>query len=513
MYTLRFVFCLFLIEWTFLTLKFNIYSGGLLFSLILLIVTLSVLLFSSYYLSGELYFNYYLLILILFVIRMFILNFRYRSFTILLRWDLLGITSFFLVLFYNNWDRNRGAMNTVLTNRLGDFFIFVFFSFSAFLNYNFFSYQFILWSSLLFLILTAFTKRAQFPFRGWLPKAIRAPTPVSSLVHRRTLVTAGLLLLFNFSYFLINSSLMLLILFTGLFTTLFSRVTAVVEEDIKKVVALRTLSQIGFLILTLRLGYYIVSLTHLLSHALFKSCLFIQVGYLIHCSFGQQDGRFYSNLNKIPLLIQLQILLTLFCLCGMFFFRGLVSKDAILEYFYSNNWYFFITLIFFVTIYLTFFYRFRLWKSLFLTSRSSMFHYRPSVLINFLSFIVSSGRVYFIWWLNYNFLLMPSFFVYFDFYVPLLYLFLFFFLCIFIMKALTSELLTKFLVDYFPKILQVFIINFKFKEIFYYNVSSSLINFFSNLRYWSSSYLFSNVYHSLIFLIVIIIVLLWGLIL
>lgn len=131
-----------------------------------MIVTLSVLVFSSYYLSGELYFSYYLFILMIFVLRMFRLSFRNNSFSIILSWDLLGISSFFLVLFYNNWDRCSGAINTVLTNRLGDFFIFVFFRGSIFFNFCFFSFNFFVWTSGLFLILTAFTKRAQFPFSG-----------------------------------------------------------------------------------------------------------------------------------------------------------------------------------------------------------------------------------------------------------------------------------------------------------------------------------------------------------
>lgn len=193
-----------------------------------------------------------------------------------------------------------------------------------------------------------------------MPKAISAPTPVSSLVHRRTLVTAGLLLIFNFSLMLINSYLITLIFFSGLFTVFFSRLRAILEEDLKKVVALRTLSQIGFSITTFGLGIRFISLLHLLSHALFKRCLFIQVGYLIHNSFGQQDGRSYGFLNKIPNFVQIQLIITLFCLCGLFFTRGLVRKDLILEYFFSNIYYVFVVLIFFVSVYLTFFYRYRL---------------------------------------------------------------------------------------------------------------------------------------------------------
>lgn len=139
-----FFFHFFFLEWLFFMLKYNFYLNSVLFSIILLVVTLSVILFSSYYLSGELNFYYYYFILIMFVLRIFSLNFSLNTFSMLLSWDLLGITSFFLVLFYNNWDRNRGSINTVLTNRLGDFFLFVFFSFSLFLNLNFFSYMFFL---------------------------------------------------------------------------------------------------------------------------------------------------------------------------------------------------------------------------------------------------------------------------------------------------------------------------------------------------------------------------------
>lgn len=187
-----------------------------------------------------------------------------------------------------------------------------------------------------------------------------APTPVSSLVHRRTLVTAGLLLLFNFSLILLNVFILGFIFFFGILTTFFSRIRALVEEDLKKVVALRTLSQIGFSIMTFGLSVRFISLLHLLRHALFKSCLFIQVGYLIHCSFGQQDGRFYSFLSFVPNFIQIQLLVTLFCLCGLFFTRGLVSKDLILEFFFFNSYRIFLVLLFFITVFLTFFYSYRL---------------------------------------------------------------------------------------------------------------------------------------------------------
>jgi len=251
-------------------------------------------------------------------------------------------------------------MNTALTNRLGDYFIFVFFSGSIFSGYYFLSFSMFSFYLTFLLLLTAFTKSAQFPFRSWLPKAIRAPTPVSSLVHRRTLVTAGLILLMNFNNLVIQKDVVRIILIIGLFTIFFSSITALVEEDLKKVVALSTLSQIGFSIVTLGLGLSFISFIHLIRHALFKSCLFIQVGYIIHCSFGQQDGRNYRNNGNLPYFIQLQLLVTLFCLCGLIFSRGAVSKDFILEIFFSNSYKVFFSIIFFISVFLTFGYSYRL---------------------------------------------------------------------------------------------------------------------------------------------------------
>lgn len=156
----------FLVEWDFMALKFSVYYNRVMFSLVLLLVTLRVLVFRTYYLNGELNFNYYYFMLLIFVGSMFRLIFSNGSFSILVSWDLLGISRFFLVLFYNNWDSCRGAINTVLTNRLGDFFLFIFFAGTVFSGYYFLRLSLFFWLSSLILLLASFTKRAQFPFRG-----------------------------------------------------------------------------------------------------------------------------------------------------------------------------------------------------------------------------------------------------------------------------------------------------------------------------------------------------------
>lgn len=497
-------------EWDFLSLKFNFYFNSILFSFILILVTFSVLVFSTYYLNGELNFNYYYFVLLIFVGRIFSLNYRNRIFTILLSWDILGISSFFLVLFYNNWDRCRGAINTALTNRLGDYFIFVFFSFSIFRSYFFLSLSFFSLFIILILILTAFTKRAQFPFRRWLPKAIRAPTPVSSLVHRSTLVTAGLILLINFNFLILHKNILIICLLFGIFTMFFSRVTALVEEDLKKVVALRTLSQIGFSIVTLGLGLRFISFIHLVRHALFKRCLFIQVGYIIHCSFGQQDGRNYRNNGNLPNFIQIQLMVTLFCLCGLIFSSGAVRKDFILEIFFRNFYIIFFSLIFFFSVYITFGYSYRLWKSFFLRFNKVFNHYRSSIFINFLRIFLVFFSVTFLWWLNLNLINIPSLFLYLDFYVPLFYTVFIFFILFIRLKIILKELVYKFLVDYLAKNSIYKVKNVKFFDLFLNNIISKGFSFFSILGFSSNIYLKRKNYNSLLVIIIIIFLMFWG---
>nr|YP_010892324.1 NADH dehydrogenase subunit 5 [Cylicostephanus longibursatus]WJO90057.1 NADH dehydrogenase subunit 5 [Cylicostephanus longibursatus] len=452
------------LEWDFLSLKFNFYFNSILFSFILGLVTLSVLVFSTYYLHGELNFNYYYFVLLIFVGSMFMLNYSSSIFTMLLSWDLLGISSFFLVLFYNNWDSNSGAMNTALTNRIGDFFIFSFFSGVLFYGYYFLSFEMLCGSMILLLLLTSFTKSAQFPFSSWLPKAMSAPTPVSSLVHSSTLVTAGLILLMNFSKAMLSHNVMIIILLIGLFTMFFSSVAAMVEEDMKKVVALSTLSQMGFSMTTLGLGMSFVAFIHLVSHALFKSCLFMQVGYIIHSNYGQQDGRGYGNNGNLPIFMQLQLLITLFCLCGLMFSSGMVSKDLILELFFMNNYMMILSLMFFISIFLTFGYSYRLWKSFFLSFSKVVSVFSTTMVMNFLSLGLVVFSVVFLWWLNYNLLLMPSLFLYLDFYVPLFYVMLIILFSYLMFKMLIKEFAYKFLVDYLAKNVIYKVKNLKFMD-------------------------------------------------
>nr|ANY93342.1 NADH dehydrogenase subunit 5 [Mecistocirrus digitatus] len=493
-----------LVEWEFFSIKMNLYFNTLLFSLVLGLVTLSVLIFSTYYLNNEINFNYYYFMLLMFVGSMFMLNFSNNILSMMISWDLLGISSFFLVLFYNNWDSNSGAMNTALTNRFGDFFLFTFFSSCVFCGFYFLSLQFFYSMLLILLLLTSFTKSAQFPFSSWLPKAMSAPTPVSSLVHSSTLVTAGLILLMNYTFFMNNYFFSSMMMIFGVFTMFFSSMTALLEEDMKKVVALSTLSQMGFSMVTLGLNLTFVSLVHLVSHALFKSCLFMRIGYVIHANFGQQDGRGYSYNGVMPNFIQIQLLITLFCLCGLMFSSGMVSKDLILEMFFYNNYNFLVSLMFFSSIFLTFCYSYRMWKSFFLSFAKMINNFTSSYVMNFLSLGLIVFSIVFLWWLNINMLLLPTVLLYVDFFTPLIYLCFAFLLFYFMYKMIFKELIYKFLVDYLAKNIIYKVKNFKFMDM---NINKfGLINFnwfglFSNFFiYYMSNLKYNNVIF-LIFLI------------
>nr|YP_009347353.1 NADH dehydrogenase subunit 5 [Nippostrongylus brasiliensis]APU89585.1 NADH dehydrogenase subunit 5 [Nippostrongylus brasiliensis]BAV82758.1 NADH dehydrogenase subunit 5 [Nippostrongylus brasiliensis] len=499
---------IFMFEWEFLSLKLNLYFSSVLFSLILGIVTLIVLFFSTYYLDSELNFNYYYFVLLIFVGSMFMLNYSNSVFTMMLSWDLLGISSFFLVLFYNNWDSSSGAMNTALTNRVGDFFMFAFFSSTLFYSYYFLTLEFMCELMVLMLLITSLTKSAQFPFSSWLPKAMSAPTPVSSLVHSSTLVTAGLILLMNYSNILLNSYMLFFMLILGMFTMFFSSLTALVEEDMKKVVALSTLSQMGFSMVTLGVGLSFISFIHLVSHALFKSCLFMQVGYIIHGNYGQQDGRGYGYNGAFPLFMQLQLLVTLFCLCGLMFSSGMVSKDLILELFFFNNYMMFFSLMFFVSIFLTFGYSYRLWKGMFMSFSKVVGSFSPGFVMNYLSLLLVVLSVVFLWWMNTNMFLLPSIFLYFDMFVPLFYIFMLIFLSFFLFKYLLKELAYKFLVDYFAKNVIIKLKNLKFLDMGLNKLGYVGFNSFGSFSYVFNYFFSAFKYNNILIIIFLIFLLL-----
>jgi NADH-ubiquinone oxidoreductase chain 5 len=209
-------------------------------------------------------------------------------------------------------------------------------------------------------IFAAITKRAQIPFSSWLPAAIAAPTPVSALVHSSTLVTAGVYLLIRFNFLFFDTIFRKILLLISGLTMFIAGLGANFEFDLKKIIALSTLSQLGLIISTLSLGLFKLAFFHLLTHALFKALLFICAGAVIHNIKNSQDIRdIGSLLFNMPFTISCLNVANL-ALCGLPFLAGFYSKDLILESVLTLNLNFFSLFLFFFSTGLTVIYSFRL---------------------------------------------------------------------------------------------------------------------------------------------------------
>ena len=180
-------------------------------------------------------------------------------------------------------------------------------------------------------VVMAFTKRAQFPFSSWLPFAMAAPTPISSLVHSSTLVTAGIVLILKFIDNYYRMVLAMLLLTVGTMTRTYSGTLRTIEKDLKKLVALSTLNQLSFMFLVLAIRMKQCCFFHLNRHAIFKRLLFLNVGIMIHLSLNQQDKRNFANLLQANTACFLFTRFRLFSLIGVVFTTGFFSKDAVLE--------------------------------------------------------------------------------------------------------------------------------------------------------------------------------------
>lgn len=308
----------------------------------------------------------FILLVYLFVISIILLIISPNLIRILLGWDGLGLVSYCLVIYYQNNKSFNAGILTALTNRIGDIALLL--SIAWFLNFGSWNFLFYLneikqdsnlWFISLLIITAAITKRAQIPFSSWLPAAIAAPTPVSSLVHSSTLVTAGVYLIIRFfNSFRIQISL--LILFLSIITIFISGLGARFEFDLKKIIALSTLSQLGLIIRILILGREVLAFFHLLTHALFKALLFICAGNIIHNFYNCQDIRFIGNCIKIiPLTCTIFNIRNL-SLCGVPFLRGFYSKDLIMELIIIGYLNLFVFIVFFISIGLTACYTLRL---------------------------------------------------------------------------------------------------------------------------------------------------------
>lgn len=308
----------------------------------------------------------FILLVIIFVLSILLLTIRPNLVSILLGWDGLGLVSYALVIYYQNLKSFNAGILTALTNRIGDVALLISIAWiTNFGRWNFIIYfEFIKTDKIiititLFVVLAALTKRAQIPFSAWLPAAIAAPTPVSALVHSSTLVTAGVYLLIRFNG-VFSTSILNILLFISLLTIFISGLAANFEFDLKKIIALSTLRQLGLIISILALGGWDLAFYHLLVHALFKALLFICAGIIIHNLGNCQDIRNIGNLVYMIPLTCSYFNICNFSLCGLPFLSGFYSKDLVVESLSIGYINLFVYWIFYLSVGLTVCYRFRL---------------------------------------------------------------------------------------------------------------------------------------------------------
>jgi NADH-ubiquinone oxidoreductase chain 5 len=313
-----------------------------------LIISSLVHLYSIGYMNGDPHNQRFFSYLSLFTFMMIILVTANNYLLMFVGWEGVGICSYLLVSFwFTRIAANQSSMSAFLTNRVGDWFLTVgmfamlwslgnidystIFSLAPYVNEN------IIIIIGICLLIGAMAKSSQVGLHVWLPMAMEGPTPVSALIHAATMVTAGVYLLMRSSPLIeYSSTILLLCLWLGAITTVFSSLVGFFQQDIKKVIAYSTMSQLGMMVIAVGLSSYNLALFHLVNHAFYKGLLFLGAGAVIHAMADNQDFRKYGGLISFLPLSYSVILIASLSLVAFPFMTGFYSKDFILESAYGQ---------------------------------------------------------------------------------------------------------------------------------------------------------------------------------
>ncbi len=315
--------------------------------------------FGAEYMFRDLFVNRLLYLLNFFAASVILLFFCYDFFLILLAWEMIGLFSLLLVNFYSMRIYTiKAALKTFVYSRVSDMFLFLAFLFFSlfchttdlsliFCKVPFLMFHFIFIGSIgihflsitaLFIVMSGVIKSAQFCFHVWLPDAMEAPTPASALIHSSTLVIAGIFLILRFAIlFEFSISVNYFLIWIGSITLLMAAISAVFQQDIKKLIAYSTISQIGYLVCGCGFGCYEEVLLYLIIHALNKAFLFILAGYAIHFFLANTDMRFMGSLWYIAPDLLIFLLSLSLNLTGLPYSAGFLGKEFLLFQLMRND--------------------------------------------------------------------------------------------------------------------------------------------------------------------------------
>jgi NADH-ubiquinone oxidoreductase chain 5 len=327
-----------------------------------LIVSSVVHLYSVSYMSHDPHNQRFFSYLSLFTFMMIILVTANNFLVMFVGWEGVGVCSYLLVSFwFTRIAANQSSLSAFLTNRVGDTFLTIgmfailwsfgnveyttVFSLAPFMNEN------IITIIGICILIGAMAKSSQLGLHVWLPFAMEGPTPVSALIHAATMVTAGVYLLMRTSPLIeYSSTVLILCLWLGAITTVFSSLIGLFQQDIKKVIAYSTMSQLGMMVIAIGLSSYNVALFHLVNHAFYKGLLFLGAGSVIHAVSDNQDFRKYGGLKSFLPLTYTVMLIASLSLVALPFMSGFYSKDFILESAYGQYYFSSITIYFVASI-------------------------------------------------------------------------------------------------------------------------------------------------------------------
>ena len=350
------------IEWFKIMWSFEFDSLTVSMFLPVLIISSLVHIYSISYMSNDPHNQRFFSYLSLFTFMMIILVTANNYLLMFVGWEGVGVCSYLLVSFwFTRIAANQSSLSAFLTNRVGDCFLTIgmfiilwtlgnldyatIFSLSSYINEN------VITVIGICLLIGAMAKSSQVGLHVWLPMAMEGPTPVSALIHAATMVTAGVYLLIRSSPLIeYSSTLLLLCLWLGAITTIFSSLIGLFQQDIKKVIAYSTMSQLGMMVIAVGLSSYNIALFHLINHAFYKGLLFLGAGAVIHGVNDNQDFRKYGGLiYYLPLTYSVMLIASL-SLVAFPFMTGFYSKDFILESAYGKFDYSSITMYFLAVI-------------------------------------------------------------------------------------------------------------------------------------------------------------------